>query len=438
MLIFKLLSYSACLIPFFSCFKLKYGIALCLFFEILVPPVFNLKLIGIPFNIRIFYALVYCIMLYKLRQKGMKMDSSILQPFFLLIFSLSVLAIFQWSTPIVFQLHSIFRVIVVVYFLPMLIWNVARFDSRNFNFIKLSFCLLVAISCLYGLFLTLMEGLNPYLMILYDVYTEDGFDISYSAALGEGRLFGRIQSTFVHPMTWSLFLCFSFVILYVFFQKERKKIYICLLLLVFFNIVISGVRTGIVVTVTCLLINLVQKKEFKFLFYLSIIVFLGLFFFVISNNELANYLLSIIDFSGKSSQVSGSSLNMRINQLLGCFDILGNNLLIGNGFSWNTYYMNINGDHPVLLAFESLLFVVLCNSGFVGILLWIYFFFNILRKRIYMLKQDKIYLQMLLFAYLGFALLTGVYDYLQQLAIYYSFLYSYLKYDCSINKLCVN
>ena len=393
MLIFKLLSYLACLIPFFSCFKLKYGIALCLFFEILVPPVFNLKLIGIPFNIRIFYALVYCIMLYKLRQKGMKMDSSILQPFFLLIFSLSVLAIFQWSTPIVFQLHSIFRVIVVVYFLPMLIWNVARFDSRNFNFIKLSFCLLVAISCLYGLFLTLMEGLNPYLMILYDVYTEDGFDISYSAALGEGRLFGRIQSTFVHPMTWSLFLCFSFVILYVFFQKERKKIYICLLLLVFFNIVISGVRTGIVVTVTCLLINLVQKKEFKFLFYLSIIVFLGLFFFVISNNELANYLLSIIDFSGKSSQVSGSSLNMRINQLLGCFDILGNNLLIGNGFSWNTYYMNINGDHPVLLAFESLLFVVLCNSGFVGILLWIYFFFNILRKRIYMLKQDKIYLQ---------------------------------------------
>ena len=208
--------------------------------------------------------------------------------------------------------------------------------------------------------------------------------------------------------------------------------------MVFFNIVISGVRTGIVVTVTCLLINLVQKKQFKFLFYLSIIVFLGLFFFVISNNELANYLLSIIDFSGKSSQVSGSSLNMRINQLLGCFDILGNNLLIGNGFSWNTYYMNINGDHPVLLAFESLLFVVLCNSGFVGILLWIYFFFNILRKRIYMLKQDKIYLQMLLFAYLGFALLTGEYDYLQQLAIYYSFLYSYLKYDCSINKLCVN
>lgn len=438
MLIFKLLSYLACLIPVFSCFKLKYGVALCIFFEILVPPVFNLKLIGIPFNIRIFYILVYCIMLYKMKQKGMKMDNSIFQPFFLLIFSLSVLVVFQWNTPITFQLHSILRLIVVIYFLPMLIWNVVRLDSRNFNFIKLSFCVLVAISCLYGLFLTIMEGLNPYLMFLYDIYTEDGFDISYSVALGEGRLFGRIQSTFVHPMTWSLFLCFSFVILYVFYQKERGKIYFYLMLLVFFNIVISGVRTGIVVTVACLLINLVQKKKFKFLFYLSIVIFLGTFFFVIGNDEIANYLLSIIDFSAKSSQVSGSSLNMRINQLLGCFDILRNNLLIGNGFSWNTYYMNINGDHPVLLAFESLLFVVLCNSGFVGILLWMHFFFNMSRKGIYMLKRDYVYLQMLLFAYLGFALLTGEYDYLQQLAIYYSILYSYLKYDCSINKLCVN
>lgn len=400
---------------------------MCLLFEILVPPVFNLKLIGLPFNIRIFYALVYGIMVYKMRIKGVKIDHSIFYPFGYLLSSLFVLSFFQGNTPIQYQIFSLLRILIVVYLLPVMIWNVTRLDPQAIIHIKDMLCIYMLIACLYGLFLTMIPGINPYLILLYDTYTIDGFDISYSAALDEGRLFGRIQSTFVHPMTWSLFLCFSFVLLYVFHEKTKKKLYLPLLLLVFVNIIVCGVRTGIVVSVICLIINSIQRKKIKSLIYLGLLVGLCFLIVISVNNDAYNYLFSIVDFHGKSSQVSGSSLSMRFEQLAGCFDIINSNPLFGNGFGWNTYYMSANGDHPVLLAFESLIYVILCNSGIIGCFLWVYFFRMLLIKKAFVDFKERSYIQMLIFAYIGFSILTGEYDYLQQFAIYYSILYSYLK-----------
>lgn len=426
-MVFKLLSYLALSIPIISCYKLRYGIALCLLFEILVPPVFNLKLIGLPFNIRYIYILLLLIVVIKLRLKRKKLDYKIFKPYLILFVPLTIIMFFQTATPLSIQFSSITRVVMVTFLLPVIIWNANRIDKGSINYIIKIYCIYVLIACIYGLFLTQSLGINPYLILLYDTYSNKPFNVEYAAALGEGRLFGRIQSTFVHPMTWALFLCFAFILNYTFYNKEKKNIrYILLLIIISANLLICGVRTGIVVTIICFIIDLVRKKKIKVLILLSVSIFIIASFTIANNEEVQNYLMSIIDFSGNKSQVSGSSFGMRINQLLGCFSIISDSPIFGNGYGWHSYYMSINGDHPIVLAFESILFVIICNSGFLGLLIYFYFFYNIIRRPIIKIDNDgKYYLQMLTFSYIGFSLITGEYDYLQQFAIYHSLLLCY-------------
>ena len=427
MIFFKLLSYLALLIPVISYYKLRYGLALCLLFEILVPPLFNLHLIGLPVNTRIIYILVLIVLYIKLKNKNLKIDITVFRPYIILFVPLTIFTIFQSLTPLPVQWGNIIRVGMVTFLLPVIIWNTNRIDKGCIKFLVKILCVYIIIACVYGIFLTQMLGVNPYLILLYDIYSSEPYNLQYAAALGEGRLFGRIQSTFVHPMTWSLFLCFTFVLNYTFYSKEKKILYLITLLLIAINLIICGVRTGIVVISICVFIDLIRKKKFKTLVYIVLGILIIASIAIINNEEVQNYFISMIDFSGSKSHISGSSVEMRIEQLYGCFNIISDNPLFGNGYGWHSYYMSSNGDHPIVLAFESILFVIICNSGIVGIFIYLNFFCKIIKCKICKInKRDNLYLQMITFAYIGFAIITGEYDYLQQFAIYYCLLLCYL------------
>lgn len=130
---------------------------------------------------------------------------------------------------------------------------------------------------------------------------------------------------------------------------------------------------------------LLFNHKIKYLFYTIVVA--GLILLIAFQEDVLYTYIASIFSSSASADVKGSSVEMRLTQLLGCFDIISSNPLFGNGFGWTAYYNQMNGDHPVVLAFESYIFVTLCNWGLVGFVVWLLFLWKIYRKCIILAKK---------------------------------------------------
>lgn len=318
--------------------------------------------------------------------------------------------------------------------LPLIIWNISIIDQKSLIYIKWALIISISIAGIYGLFLMKMEGANPYSAIVSTYSGVDDAAETY-ANINEARLnfsnAGKIQSTMNHPMIWTLTLCFLTIVFTTIYLKTKKIMLWVLLGLVVFNILISGVRTGIAALAFGFLYFLIRYRKIK-LILLSILI-LSVSTIIIQNNEdLSNLFKSFYDISGKKSEVQGSTINMRIEQFQGVLNEIKGHEWAGRGYGWNGYYLSLNGDHPVLLAFESLLFIVVCNSGIIGSFLWILFFIYLYKshRKILSNKDDILLIDSLVVVYAAYSIGTGEYGYLSFFAIYYTFLVSYLlNYD---------
>ena len=168
-------------------------------------------------------------------------------------------------------------------------------------------------------------------------------------------------------------------------------------------------------------------RNFKLSISLSIV---GVFLYVILalNDDLTNYFASILDFSNKKTEVKGSNFEMRYQQFVGSLNEIKGNELVGKGYSWTSYYMNNNGTHPIILAFESLFFVVICNSGMLGSIIWIIFFFSLFlpQRKLIKIKKMNYIIDSLVICYFSFSIVTGEYGYLRYFIIFYCFLIGYI------------
>lgn len=119
-----------------------------------------------------------------------------------------------------------------------------------------------------------------------------------------------------------------------------------------------------------------------------------------------------------------SSIDMRMEQLNGCFREIQDCLIFGKGYEWCGYYMSIHDLHPVLLAFESLIFVVLCNSGIVGLCVWVITFVWLFRGVYRMNKNVNVTLFVITLAvyYIAYSAITGEYGYMKYFIIFYTLL----------------
>ena len=120
---------------------------------------------------------------------------------------------------------------------------------------------------------------------------------------------------------------------------------------------------------------------------------------------------------------------MRLNQLKGSINEIRGQELVGKGYGWTGYYLSENGTHPIILAFESLIFMVLCKSGFLGLMIWILFFillFNVNRK-ILNLKTDVYLMDSFIIVYAAYSTGTGEYGYMPFFAVFYSLMLGYLS-----------
>jgi hypothetical protein len=344
--------------------------------------------------------------------------------------SLFFLTFIEWDTPWDFQITQLSKNCLKIFTFSFVIWNITNAHPHSLRYMKWLLIASVIIAGTYSIFLMQLEGLNPYTSFLaeyYDAKTDNAEIYSQAISRLSVSSAGKIQATMVHPMTWILHLSLLSVIFVAYLLKTGIKWYGILILFILFNIFISGVRTGIVALGIGFSYFLFKEKKIKIILSICIIIF-----FIISNNEdLSNIFNSFIDVNGDKSSIYGSSISMRLNQVEGVFqEISGLKLFTGKGYDWSDYYLLNYGTHPTILSFESFVFSALCNSGLIGIGLWLIFFSLLFRlqRKMLSVKTDIHLMDTMIFVYIGYIIGTGDYNYLFPFAIYYTFLMSILKH----------
>lgn len=412
-----LVNFVPILILAFSFFRFEISLFLFICYSILVPlDGFNIGPIHLGNNF------LYLLMFIPFIVKGNKIKYDIYKPFITFYAILLAYMAVQYRMPMGEELNRYRQEVMSVFLLPIMVYSASLKNPKVLSYVKIALIISGTISLVYGVFLMLMPaGLNPYLIYLEQINPTFEYKIEYAEAAG--RAIGRVFSTMARPQTWAYFL--GMFLFFVMFFVKQKVVKTILLVLTVYNILFCGVRTVIVASALPVIYYFVHCGLLKIKIVLQMGVFLFVLYFVISSNaDLYDYLLSITG-SNKSSTV-GSDSDMRLLQLEGCFDEIRNNPLFGNGFRWTAYYNETYGNHPKSWTFESLVFVILACWGYVGFIVWGYFFFRLYRQILSIPSQDKIYLIILFMYYVLFTLATGEYCNIIQFSLYYAIFYSFI------------
>ena len=125
------------------------------------------------------------------------------------------------------------------------------------------------------------------------------------------------------------------------------------------------------------------------------------------------------DINNEKGDVSGSSVEMRLNQLEGAIKEGSKNPLFGLGYDWTGYYMGLKGVHPICLYFESLIYIIICNSGVFGFFLWTYMVVKYLKINRKMQLNENVLFDCLMVYYLSYSCITGEGSYMKYFLIIY-------------------
>lgn len=398
--------------------KLRTGICLYVAYMILVPYM-NINLgINLQWNLVNVLLLVAFFLSYEYgREERIPLSFKPFVPFLFLFIAQLLEMPFQNEVPLDYEFNFFRQQIMQYFILPFVIWNYSFIDGKLHEQLKNTVIICICIASGYGLYLTTTNGVNPY-QIAVMAANGEVWNADY-AAVGGGRLFGRISSVFGHPMTYGLFLGMAFIYIYAIKASLNKYKMIVILLAIVTSIFLCGIRSPIGAFFVTILVFLLLSHRIKLMCQVGIVG--GIAYLIINSiPELSNYVGSI--FSDDKSNVSGSSFEMRLNQMEGCFWEIRNHLVFGKGFGWTNYYMDTYGDHPIMLAFESLIYVVLCNSGIVGVVIWIIFLLKLFRNtsRI-VLNQDIVICALTLTTYyITYSVITGEYEYMKYFMLFYT------------------
>ena len=124
---------------------------------------------------------------------------------------------FQTSVPYQEALNTWMSNAMFYLVLPIVLYNELYDNPKGIKIIHIFLAIIIFIISSYGLYLTTIPGENPYVSFM-TIITGQEFNEAYALADGDGRLFGRISSVFLHPMAFALWIGLSLI--YVCTQKH--------------------------------------------------------------------------------------------------------------------------------------------------------------------------------------------------------------------------
>ncbi|HEM3177749.1 TPA: hypothetical protein U0919_001284 [Streptococcus suis] len=259
------------------------------------------------------------------------------------------------------SLMRIFSVYIYVYIL----WNVIETDE-DFVFIFKGTTYLIFISCIYGI-IEYVTGNN--FVLDYKINLSGNTIETYEGYTLRGY---RLTSLFEHPigagMTFGLYSIFT---LSLFFNKASLKfqsnLAIITAILCIPLIILTKMRTPILFTIiaSAILVKLsrfVRRKTVLLVvvFFMALVPILAI---VISSNSA---LLTNLFSTGKSAEIGGSSLEMRLNQMVAIQEIVSSSPIFGLGETFRNSIVK-NGLTNAALGFEGVIFEQWSMHGVFGL-----------------------------------------------------------------------
>lgn len=408
------------LVAFFV--KLRIGLVLYLAYFFLVP-YFNINFLGISLSwnfANILLLIAFVIDYYKHHGK-VRLDLRPFYPFIFFYVMMLIMMPFQEFVPTDIALNSWRANMMTNLVLPIVMWNVSRYDPKIIRYSRNCMVIVIIVIVIYGIFLLTLNGLNPYVYFMAQINNAELREAQFGEQMA--RLIIKISSVFTHPMIFGLFLGLAMVYLYSLKDKIKPLFVYLLMFFIVVCIFLCGIRTPIGAMFLTVFFYLLMLRRIKPMIYVAVIGFIG--YIIIENiPELSATIDSIFIKDSRQTNVEGSSIDMRMEQLNGCFREIQDCLIFGKGYEWCGYYMSIHDLHPVLLAFESLIFVVLCNSGIVGLCVWVITFVWLFRGVYRMNKNVNVTLFVITLAvyYIAYSAITGEYGYMKYFIIFYTLL----------------
>lgn len=412
--IFFIWLFTAVIVAFFD---IKASLGLMISYILLVPySSFEFSSIRVEYN----YILLFIFLIYIFRTTLLNSESydlTIIKP--LAVFSILIFigSFFSTGVDFSYQLTILRSYIIGFFFIPIMLWQVCKTKS-DFSYFTRIVLVCFAIMLIYGGYCFLV-GQNPYVATLSALFNKQDNNEIFSHIERAG-LIGKIQSTTSHPMMWSVFLSLVLFASYSFWVEKKSYTYYVFVLLVVFNLFVCNVRTGIVASaigMALLFTNFSFRSKL-----ISLTVIIAILLLSIDTSIFGSfqpYIDSIIYFNDPNKNVGGSSLDMRMLQFGGAVSLWDQGgLLFGNGFGWCANYYALYGDHPILLGFESIIYVVLIENGVLGIIAYGFLFYSLFRinRNLYIQSENfhKVEFWLnnsLIVTYIIYVIITGVFGF---------------------------
>lgn len=360
--------------------KPRYALSYFVACRILVPENFRIFNGAISFNTWNILLCAVSILLYGLKYNIIierPEKKYILSLLFYIAYSIVVLPLSdygdlggQYSNVVQFFITDIF---------PALLMVIGIKDECDLACIIKSFSIATAITCVYGI-LTVMISYNPIgdLFECNEMITNSWKGVSTSA-------------TFVSTNAFGYFLALSIPFVYYIEKEENNKkvnrhlkILIVLMLI---NLLLCKKRSAIIAILAFgvfLFIcyaskNRIAKRVLEHVLLLIplVIVIVAIILSVPALSKIADYLKATLFFWNDNAVAGiaatgelGSTMELRIRQVIYPFVEIRNNIILGHGFGWAGWYLSKYKLHPVLFGFESILASGICEFGIAAILVY--------------------------------------------------------------------
>ena len=398
----------------------RLGLAMYISYFLLVPfP--SVECFGVTFSNLVINAILLIAYTTKYR---LWFDFSIIKPLLVLYLLWFMETIFQNNMPFLIQYRYFYEDILQIFVLPTIVVSAVRFEPNVLKYCVISVIASYVAIIIYNIVLFFIPDVNPYIIMMS---LEHNVNIMTGQFEFEERsgIMQRLSSVFPHPMTFGMYLGLSMA--FFMCMPKEKRYYRYMIILAILNIFISGVRTTMAAFFVVALCYLLMIRKIKYFLYAIISISI---FYIIAPILFPSLVEILNSFTASSSESGGSSWEMRITQYNGCLAEISNNPLFGKGYSWTKAYMSENRAHPVIKCFESLLFVILCNWGVLGLIFFgicfIWLFVQI--RLVFTHKTECYFLYCLWIFYLSYCFITGEYGYMRYALLFYSIIYSLLSH----------
>lgn len=287
-------------------------------------------------------------------------------------------------------------------------------NTKDLNWIIKRLTPLVIFIMLFGIF-NFITKQNPYDQLISSAFsTESAFEV-YKTRVGDRF---RINSFADHPITYG-YICAVLATFYIFLPKRnhtiKRPLLISTVTLLIINLLFSNSRSPLLAFLlgVTLIITFVFNLKTKFkLMLLAIPLFILSYLTIPFINEKVDAITDVFLTGGENQE--GSSMDMRYTQLAASYVLAMNNPIWGNGFAyiqedlgWNSEDKEYSSE---LRGFESYIFVLLIETGLIGIIANLSIFLIVISYLFKKKRENKRLSAIaiaLVFMFLTFILATG-------------------------------